>query len=109
MKGRIMITVDNDGKTKLEDGSYHRNLKLSDNGVIGDYSKYLVLSDRRKEILTEWLAGQIAIINEKKMSRMGSNWFVYTLVPSTIGSKLEVYSHATGAILDLTLIDNEEF
>lgn len=76
---------------------------------IGDLEMELCISQRRKELLTEWLNGQINEINEIGAKSATGAFFSFLLTPSGIGASLQVYCKATGKVLDLSLIDDEEW
>lgn len=80
---------------------------FEDDYEIGDPAMKLILSNRRKEILTEWLQSQLDEINEKGKRSPTAEFFTFILTPTSIGSKLVVYSHANEQTLDLSLIDDE--
>lgn len=77
--------------------------------VISESAIQLNMCDRRKELLYEWASKQIDSINEKKLHHPCGAFFTYQITPSGIGSDIVVVCHATQEVLDLSLIDDEEW
>ena len=67
----------------------------------------LDMCDRRKEILFEWASKQIGTINENKLTSIVGAFFIYKIVPTSIGAEITVICPFTGETLDLSLIDDE--
>lgn len=67
----------------------------------------LDMCERRKEILFEWASSQIDTINENKLTSIVGAFFVYKIVPTSIGAEISVTCPFTNKTLDLSLIDDE--
>ena len=69
----------------------------------------LDMCERRKEILFEWASKQIDTINENKLTSVVGAFFVYNIVPTSVGAGITVICPSTDEKLDLSLIDDEEW
>ena len=69
----------------------------------------LDMCERRKEILFEWASKQIDTINENKLTSIVGAFFIYKIVPTSIGAEITVICPFTDEKLNLSLIDDEEW
>lgn len=77
--------------------------------VLDDLVIKLDMCERRKELLFEWASNQINTINENKIRSVVSAFFVYKIVPTSVGAEITVMCPATNEKLNLSLIDDEEW
>lgn len=88
-----------DGVFKIKKGK----CILNENGI------QIYVDEIREKLLHIWASEQIDIINEKKFHSIVGAFFVYKIVPTTIGAQIMVSCPCTGNDLNLSLVGDEEW